>query len=119
MAANSSIKGMPASYETTRKIPVRRISKDSASYQIRMSAGFSYHVWLTSRAFESEFDYLPWIKQLKINDKLQRKLGRKRILSDFAYFIGCYYILLHEVSHVILGHCDYLQEEMGFDSSRS
>ncbi|MBJ6903574.1 hypothetical protein, partial [Vibrio cholerae] len=46
-----------------------RISKDEAKYQVNMSAGLAYHVWLVSRAFASEVDYFPWLKKVKIIDK--------------------------------------------------
>lgn len=94
----------------------KRVCEEPAVYEIRMTTGLSYHVWLASRALAGEYDFLPWFKQLKINDKSQRKIGRKELLADFAYFIGSYYILLHEISHVLLGHCDYVIDEMGFDT---
>lgn len=94
----------------------RRVSSDPYIYEIRMTAGLSYHVWLASRALACEHDFMPWSRHIKINDKEQRKLGRKHLLADYAYFVGSYYILLHEISHVVLGHCDYVRDEMGFDS---
>lgn len=94
----------------------KRVSEDPPTYEIRMTTGLSYHIWLASRALASEYDFLPWVKQLKITDKKQRKIGRKELLADFAYFIGSYYILLHEISHVLLGHCDYILDEMGLNT---
>lgn len=94
----------------------KRVCEDPATYEIRMTTGLSYHVWLASRALAGEYDFLPWVKRLKINDKSQKDIGRKELLADFAYFIGSYYILLHEISHVLLGHCDYVIDEMGFDT---
>jgi len=43
-------------------------------------------------------------------------IGKKEVLADFAYFLSSYLILLHELSHVVLGHCDYVQDELGFES---
>ncbi|WP_033933265.1 hypothetical protein [Vibrio cholerae] len=93
-----------------------RISKDEAKYQVNMSAGLAYHVWLVSRAFASEVDYFPWLKKVKIIDKSLSKIGRKNILADYAYYLISYCIILHEISHVVLGHCDYLADSMRFDT---
>ncbi|WP_141243740.1 hypothetical protein [Pseudomonas indica] len=85
-------------------------------YEIKMTAGLSYHLWLASRALASDVNYLPWIAQCKIKDSAQRKRGRREILADYAYHISTYMVLLHEISHVVLGHCDYVKDVMGFES---
>ena len=33
-----------------------------------------------------------------------------------VYYLTSYYILLHEISHILLGHCDYVQDELSIDS---
>ncbi|MUK79138.1 hypothetical protein GNP84_19895 [Aliivibrio fischeri] len=94
----------------------KRVSKDNAEYRVDMSAGLAYQVWVASQIFASDVDYFSWWKKVKIIDKSQSKVGKKQILADFAYYIGSYYIILHEISHIILGHCDYIADEMRFDS---
>src|SRR5699024_9571531 len=93
----------------------KRTNRDDRSYEVRMTAGLSYHVWLASRVFAMDYDFFPWLKKCKIVDPSFRKLGRKGIVADFAYYISNYYILLHEISHVVLGHCDFIHDEMGLD----
>jgi gamma-glutamylcyclotransferase (GGCT)/AIG2-like uncharacterized protein YtfP len=92
-----------------------RVSKEPHVYEIRMTAGLSYHLWLVSRALESDANYLSWVKNIKILDPKFKKVGRKKLLADYAYYLGSYLILLHEISHVVLGHCDYVQDNMNFE----
>lgn len=98
----------------------KRESQEPFVYKIRMDAGLSYCLWLASRAFAyDEFGLLPWIEQCTIDEELLKKLGKKlnkqEILDDLAYSISSYLIILHEISHVTLGHLDYLNEKMGLD----
>jgi hypothetical protein len=81
-----------------------------------MTAGLSYQIWLISRAFLSGANYLPWIKNIKLEDKVHKKSGRKSMIADYAFYLSSYFILLHEISHVVLGHCDFVKDEMGFDA---
>ncbi|MVF14032.1 hypothetical protein FT643_17990 [Ketobacter sp. MCCC 1A13808] len=81
------------------------------TYYVEMSAGLSYHVWLASRIFETDYDFLPWLKSIKIRDKNLRKDGRKRLIADFAYYLCSYAIILHELSHIYLGHTDFLRSK--------
>lgn len=37
----------------------KRISDEDSLYEIRMSAGLSYHIWLASRLFEIEYEFSP------------------------------------------------------------
>lgn len=104
-----------ATPETIRAYAVR-VSKNPNVYEIRMTAGLSYHLWLASRALASDVQYLNWINKIKILDPKQKKRGRKELLADYAYYLASYLILLHEISHVVLGHCDYVQDEMGFSA---
>lgn len=118
----------PAGRETIIKLTVdvlnpeslsayaKQVSKDPPTYKIRMDAGISYYLWTASRTFAiPEYDILPWIEECKINDARLEKSSKKDILSDYAFFLGSYYILLHEISHVVLGHLDYLNDEMKLD----
>lgn len=91
-----------------------RTDREKGIYNITMSAGLSYHIWLASRVFEVNYDFIPWLKKLKIVAPTARRDGRKRIVADFVYFICSYAVLLHELSHVILGHTDFLVDEMGY-----
>jgi hypothetical protein len=94
----------------------KRVSKDPAWYEIEMTAGLSYHLWVASRALAfEEFNLLPWTEECKIHDEELKKLSKKEALADYAYFIGSYYVILHEFSHVLLGHCDYTKDEMGLN----
>lgn len=77
-------------------------------YYIELGAGLSYQIWLASRAFETEYDFFRWLPQIKIKNKALRSLGRRRLLADFAYHVCSYAVILHEVSHILLGHNDYL-----------
>ncbi|MFA6699219.1 MAG: hypothetical protein WCS28_03530 [Thiomicrospira sp.] len=91
----------------------KTLDKSKGTYKIKMTAGMSYNVWLVSRIFEVNYDIFPWLRNVKIRDKDDRKLGRKKLLADFAYFICSYAVLLHEISHVVLGHTDYLYDQYG------
>ncbi len=91
-----------------------RISKEPYVYRATMNAGISYRLWTVSRTFAipDYDDVLPWIEECKINDERLKNLSKKDIIANYAFFIGCYYILLHEISHIVLGHVDYLKDEM-------
>lgn len=93
----------------------KRISPDG-SYLIRLSAGLSYHVWLASRFILANHNFFKWLDRCKIKKKEIRKTGRKEFLANFSFFLADYYILLHEISHVVLGHCDYIHEVMKIDA---
>ncbi|MBW4622779.1 MAG: hypothetical protein KME17_25895 [Cyanosarcina radialis HA8281-LM2] len=91
-----------------------RKSKELATYEITIKAGFSRCLWVASRALAfDEINLLPWVEECEINDKRLRHLGKREILADYAYFIGSYLIILHEISHIVLGHLDYLNDEIG------
>ncbi len=91
---------------------VARRSNTPFSYEVHMSAGLSYQVWLASRALESEVNYISWKNEIAITDIDHTGKDIGLILADFAYFLGSYYIILHEISHIVLGHCDYAQDHM-------
>jgi hypothetical protein len=94
----------------------KRITKDPAVYEIRMNAGLSYCIWTASRTFAiPEYDILSWLDECNINDERLKKLSKKEVIADYAFFLGIYYIILHEISHVILGHLDYLNDEMNLN----
>lgn len=90
-----------------------RTDREKGIYNIRMTAGLSYYIWLASRVFEVNYNVIPWLKMLKITEPSARRDGRKKIVADFVYFICSYAVLLHELSHVVLGHTDFLADEMG------
>ena len=89
-----------------------RLSKEPARYYIRMNAGLSYRLWVAASTFASEYQLLPWIDECQVNDERLIKLSKKQILAEYAYFIGSYCITLHEISHIILGHLDYINDVM-------
>lgn len=89
---------------------VKRVSKNPFIYKIRMPAGISYRLWGESRFFNCKQNILPWIDKCEINDKRLEKLTKKEILADYAYFIGSYLLLLHEISHVVLGHFEFWKD---------
>lgn len=91
----------------------KRITKNPPVYEVRMSAGLSFSLWTVSRTFSiPDYDILPWIEECKINAKNHQGCNKKNILSDYAFLIGSYYILLHEIAHIVLGHLDYLNDAM-------
>lgn len=93
-----------------------RVTKDPTAYEIRMNAGLTYCLWTASRSFAiPEYNILPWVEECTINDERLKRLSKKEVLADYAFFVGCYYVLLHEISHVVLGHLDYLNDEMRLD----
>lgn len=97
-----------------------RESKESAIYKIKITSGLSYYLWTASRAFlYDETNLLPWIEKCIINDKLikttDKKLSKREIIANSAYFLSIYCVVLHEISHIILGHLDYLNDEMGLN----
>ncbi|MDJ0746846.1 MAG: hypothetical protein QNJ32_26295 [Xenococcaceae cyanobacterium MO_167.B27] len=94
----------------------KRITKDPPVYQVRMNAGLSFYLWTVSRTFWiPDYEILPWIEECKINVKNHQEYSKKDIISDCAFLIGSYYILLHEIAHIVLGHLDYLNDEMNLD----
>lgn len=94
----------------------KRIDKENAIYEIKLTAGLSYHIWLASRFIEADFQYYSWIDKCKIIEEELKEKNIKVILADTTYYILTYYILLHEFSHIILGHCDYVQDSMNIES---
>lgn len=52
------------------------------------------------------------MKKIKLTKKELRKYGRKKLLADFAYHLSSYCILLHEISHIVLGHTDYIRDSL-------
>lgn len=90
----------------------RRVSKEESAYEVRLSAGLSYHIWLASRAILANYEFFDWLERCRLTSKDARKKGRKAILSDYAYFLSSYYVLLHEIAHIVLGHCDFIEENM-------
>lgn len=93
-----------------------RVTKDPAVYEIRINAGLTYYLWTASRRFAiPEYDILPWAEECIINDERLKKLSKKEVLADYAFFVGYYYVFLHEISHIVLGHLDYLNDEMELD----
>lgn len=80
-----------------------------SSYRIVLSAGLSYHLWLASRFVLTDYEFFRWVR----NCKIQKRAGapsRKERLADFSFYITIYYILLHELAHIVLGHCDYFAQ---------
>lgn len=73
-----------------------------------MPAGISYRLWGTSRVFASDYLLLPWVEYCRVSDELNKELNIKEVLANYAYFISSYYVILHEISHVVLGHSDFL-----------
>jgi hypothetical protein len=90
--------------------------EDSCTYEVTINAGLSYRLWIASRIFSfSECNMLPWIDKCKINDARIENQSIGGIIADYAYSLSVYYVLFHEISHVILGHLDYLNENMNLD----
>ncbi len=78
-----------------------------------MNAGLTYYLWTASRAFLlPEYNILPWVDECTINNERLKNSSKKEVRADYAFFVGCYYVLLHEISHILLGHLDYLNDEM-------
>lgn len=94
----------------------RRVDKEKAKYEVRMTAGLSYHIWLATRVLETDYQVIPWVNKCKIKEKKFRKDGRKALLANYAYYLASYLIILHEISHVVLGHCDFIKDELGMDN---
>ncbi len=95
----------------------RKEKKDTATYEITMSDGFARYFWITSSSFLfDEINLLPWIDECKINNELfkskEQKLSKKEMIAKYAYDIISYCVILHEFSHIILGHLDYLNDVM-------
>ena len=90
-----------------------RDSKDPHKYEIIINAVITYNLWGWSRALASEYKLLPWIEQCRINNERATQLNKKELLADYAFFIGNYCIILHEVSHILLGHLDYIADKLG------
>ena len=69
----------------------KRVTKDPAVYEIRINAGLSYCIWTASRAFAiPEYDILSWTEECTVNDERLRKLSKKEVIADYAFFIGSY-----------------------------
>jgi len=76
--------------ETTTPDKVRafavRISKNPRVYEVRMTAGLSYNLWLASRVFESDMKTLNWIKKLRLLIQNKEKLVKKLFLLIMRIF---------------------------------
>ncbi|NBD21872.1 hypothetical protein GTZ97_14520 [Aquabacterium fontiphilum] len=83
-----------------------------SSYRIVLSAGLSYRLWLASRFVLTDYEYFSWVGQCKVL-KREGTPSRKERLADFSFYIATYYILLHELAHIVLGHCDYFNKTTG------
>jgi hypothetical protein len=83
-----------------------------SAYRIDLSAGLTYHLWLASRFVLTDHEFFKWIVQCKIK-KREGSPSRKERLADFSFYIATYYILLHELAHIVLGHCDYFGKTTG------
>lgn len=98
----------------------KRKSKEPGNYEVIINAGMSHYLRGYSSVFAfEELNLLSWTEQCKINDERIKKLGKKEILAGYAFFLGSYFILLHEISHIVLGHLDYLIDEIDKESRNS
>lgn len=86
----------------------KRKTAVASEYLVYFSAGFSYHLWLTSRAILAEHEHFSWVKSCKLSKKIRTK-GRNEALADYAFYLISYHTVLHELAHVYLGHCDFIQ----------
>ena len=94
----------------------KRVSKRPAVYEVRLNAGLSYYLWTASRSFSiPEYNILPWVEECTINDERLKNIAKKELIADYAFFLACYYVLLHEISHILLGHLNYLNDVMKLD----
>lgn len=93
-----------------------RIDKTNARYEVKMTAGLSYHLWLASRFITADYEYFSWTNKCSIIHKELQNTNIKELLADFTYYLASYYILLHEISHIFLGHCDYIQDKLHINS---
>jgi hypothetical protein len=89
-------------------------SKESPyNYEIRIGAKFSYCLWTVSRTFSlPELNILPWLDECKIDDPRLENQTAGEILANLAFSVCLYCVVSHEISHIILGHIDYLNEAM-------
>lgn len=76
-------------------------------YRIALSAGLAYHIWLASRFVLADFPFFRWLDKVRLSGAF-RGMGKKEALSHFSFFICSYSVLLHELAHIVLGHCDYM-----------
>lgn len=87
---------------------VKPLPKAQATYEIKVSNGLSRHLWMAaSKELTPEPNCLSWIELCEIQNKRLIELSKKEILVAFAYYISICCVILHEVSHITLGHCDY------------
>lgn len=89
----------------------KRLSKDSAEYLVFFSAGFSYHLWLASRIAQTDYEFFSWAGSCKLSNLL-RSEGRKKALANYIFYLVTYHTILHELAHIYLGHCDYVQDQL-------
>lgn len=91
----------------------KRLSKHPAVYEVTINAGLSYYLWTASMTFAiPEYNIIPWLEKCSIENDNLKQVDKKKILADYAFIISIYYVLLHEIAHIVLGHVDYLNDEM-------
>jgi hypothetical protein len=89
----------------------KRVRDACNKYEIKFHAGLLYHVWLASRLPLVNFSYFPWLERCKL-EKEYRKDGRKKILAEKLFYIMAYFVLFHELAHIVLGHIDFIADHL-------
>jgi hypothetical protein len=93
----------------------KRSKEDKNAYDIRLNAGLSSRFWTASRRFTidaSPFQTISWIEECIIDKRIAQEVNKKEILAQYSFYISIVYVLFHEISHVVLGHLDYLNDAM-------
>jgi hypothetical protein len=92
------------------KASAKRVSKNSFEYDINLSAMVLYYVSTYSATFAiPDYNILPWINECKINESID-DTSIKDAFAAYTMTLAIYNIILHELSHIILGHLDYLDD---------
>lgn len=90
---------------------------DKTTYKVSISDGLARYFHVSSSTFLfDEIALLPWIDQCKINNDIlkdvEQEFSKRELIAKYAYDIMIYCVILHEISHIILGHLDYLNDQM-------
>jgi hypothetical protein len=102
------------------KAASERILKTDTShvYEIRINTKILHYVRMYCNTFAiPNYNIIPWMNECSIGEKYREKNSSvKEMCVEYASMLCVYGILYHELSHIILGHNDYLEDVMGLNS---
>lgn len=84
-------------------------------YKISIGVGLITQLSVIARAIAADRNELRGRTKTQLLRKDVRNTGREDALADFVFHFMLCFVLWHEVSHVALGHLDWLQQKTGLN----